>query len=141
MTYRSAIKKKKKGPLKKSALSLETEQMATWRAERTVCRKGELIFPGRSENAPAVFFLFWLISVSGICRETQRKQGKRVSSHDHLSLLFVSPSFPFPVLALGLGLSRVPLRFQSTAAQLRALCRPPQQPHASPTWWQAWRGG
>lgn len=61
MTYRSAIKKKKKkGPLKKSALSLETEQMATWRAERTVCRKGELIFPGRSENAPTVFFFFGL---------------------------------------------------------------------------------
>lgn len=101
MTYRSAIKKK--GPLKKSALSLETEhEMATWRAERTVCRKGELIFPGRSENAPTVFF-FWLISVSGICRETQRNQGKRANSRDHMSPLCVSPSFPFPVLALGLG--------------------------------------
>ena len=50
------------------------------------------------------FFFFWLISVSGICRETQRNQGKRASSRDHMSPLCVSPSFPFPVLALGLGL-------------------------------------
>lgn len=102
MTYRSAIKKR---PPEKSALSLETEhEMATWRAERTVCHKGELIFPGCSENAPKCFF-FWFISVSGICRETQRNQGKRISSHDHLSPLCIPPSFPFPVLALGLGLS------------------------------------
>lgn len=50
-----------------------------------------------------LFFFFWLISVSGICRETQRNQGKRASSRDHMSPLCVSPSFPFPVLALGLG--------------------------------------
>lgn len=69
MTYRSAIKK---GPLKKSALSLETEhEMATWRAERTVCRKGELIFPGRSENAPTVFFLAYF-SVWNLYRNPEK---------------------------------------------------------------------
>lgn len=74
MTYRSAIKK---GPLKKSALSLETEhEMAMWRAERTVCRKGELIFPGRSENAPTVFFfgLFQCLEFVENPRETKARE-------------------------------------------------------------------
>lgn len=75
--------------------------MAEWRAERTVCHEGELIFPGCSENAPSFFYLFGLFQFLEFVetpplpsppkkkKEEKKIQGKKplwVSPHPSLSL-------------------------------------------------------
>lgn len=80
--------------------------MATWRAERTVCHKGELIFPGCSQNATTVFFffLFGLFQILEFVEKPRKtKARERAAVATCPSSVSVFPIPPFPCACVGLS--------------------------------------